>query len=712
MRQPRDRTATKTWTESAAASDGSEEAAHRSTWWAVGAALLAVVCYANTLPNDYCYDDVPIVRESAKVRAPGQWRLIWTTDYWSEIGPGWRTKDLLYRPATISSYRLVHRLAGAEPWPQHLLNVLLHGVISATVVVLAMRLGLGSVAGGIAGAIFAVLPIHNEAVASIVGRADLLATGGVLGALIAYDAGRKAPHRRHAWCWWSLAAAAAFLALASKESGAVVVPVMLAWALLQPRSAGSRGAGRLPSVVRLLPVLMLPVAAYLVLRWIALDGELVHQAAITKTVNWLVDSPPWQRALGAVQLWGMYWSKTIAPWMLSVGYSVNSLRPAATFRHADVLIGVVAAAALLTLVLWAWRRGQIAVGFVAAALILSYLPTSNVLSLIQVYFAERLWYLPSVWAAILLGWIAAMVWRRRIVQVAVLVIVIGFAGRTALRNAEWRDNGTLFAAAFRDQPDGAQPLYLYGQWLVADGQLEAGAILLRRALAIDIGFTDAHRALGQALLRLNRLDEAVHHLQTAEMQGPGEAQNRQALRQARQELAVRDSFELAALRDAAESRPLDVQAQLALVEKLRDLGDVEAALQHLAQHDHRFADEAIWQAEYAVTLVMAGRLDDAVQRYAAAIEVAPGDAQRLTELAMLLLQRRAEGDLDSAASLSRRAIELAPDSPTVLAGRAEALAILGDIHAAQQTYRRAIANSPVSSEQRRMYEQRLRALGE
>lgn len=80
-----------------------------------------------------------------------------------------------YRPLCVLSFKLNHIVGGFKPLGYHLVNVLLHCLATGLVVKLArnlLPLGFGPL---IAGLMFASHPIHTEAVAGIVGRADLIA---------------------------------------------------------------------------------------------------------------------------------------------------------------------------------------------------------------------------------------------------------------------------------------------------------------------------------------------------------------------------------------------------------------------------------------------------------------------------------------------------------------------------------------------------------
>lgn len=687
----------------------------RSAWRAEFlVAATAIICFLNVLPNDFSHDDDPIVRFNEKVNKPGNWFAIWTTDYWTQARDKSPNRDLLYRPVALTSYRLVRMVAGPHPLPQHLVNVLLHAMVAALLVRLSRRMGLSDAVSLATGVLFAVLPIHSEVVAGVVGRADILATLGVLLTLLAHRGLMLTVSPTTSVCFRIAAAFAAFTAMGAKENGVSVIPLVVIWDAFQSRLGRGSDSGLRwwhSTTVRRLAYLVAPAALYFGLRYYALEGHLYQRPALTKTINVLVDAPPWQQILGVLQLWGMYWAKTLWPSVLCVNYSINSIRLATSPLDPNVLLGTLAALALIIGAVMGWRKNNPAVALLSAAIVVSYAPTANALVLMQVYFAERVWYLPSVWASALIAFMAARAFRVRVWRAIAIVLVLAMTARCWIRNTEWRDNGTLYAAAYRDQPDAAGCLYLYGQWLVNNSAYEDGVTLLKRAIEIDMGYTDAHRALGQAHFLVGDWREAVRHLQIAEMQVPGHAPTALSLDQASRELTLLESEEVSRRAQSAADRPDDVETEIALIRKMRELGRIREAIQRFQGSESRFSTSALWQSEYAVTLVYVNDPDAAIVRYLRAIELSPDDPQRMVEVAMLLLERRQKGDLDRAWELAKRASILAPGAPFVLTCRAELLAQRGDLQGAVAAYQEAIRALSPASDQRRVLEQRVKTLG-
>lgn len=91
-----------------------------------------------------------------------------------------------YRPLCVLSYKLNHIVGGFKPFGYHLVNVMLHCLATGLVVKLARHIlpyGFGTL---ISGLLFASHPIHTEAVAGIVGRADLIACNFYILTILSY----------------------------------------------------------------------------------------------------------------------------------------------------------------------------------------------------------------------------------------------------------------------------------------------------------------------------------------------------------------------------------------------------------------------------------------------------------------------------------------------------------------------------------------------
>src|SRR5512143_72240 len=180
-----------------------------------------VVCYANGVTGDYTYDDKAIVRDDVRLRSPARLASIFTTSYFG--GP--RGQGTGYRPILLLSYAIQWWLHGGAVFGFHVVNVALHILVTLLFARLLARLGVGEPVAFGAALIFAVHPIHVEAVTSLVGRGETLAAAFVLGMLLL--ALRYRRKRRGRGAVLALLLLCYALGILSKESAAVAPALAL-----------------------------------------------------------------------------------------------------------------------------------------------------------------------------------------------------------------------------------------------------------------------------------------------------------------------------------------------------------------------------------------------------------------------------------------------------------------------------------------------------
>ncbi|XP_077601104.1 protein O-mannosyl-transferase TMTC2-like [Stigmatopora nigra] len=132
---------------------------------------VALVLYINTLGADFCYDDSRAIKTNQDLLSETPWANIFYDDFWGTLLTHTGSHKS-YRPLCTLSFRFNYAAGGLDPWGYHLVNVALHGIVAGLFTRLAHLLlgdGLWSL---LAGLLFASHPIHTEAVAGVVGRAD------------------------------------------------------------------------------------------------------------------------------------------------------------------------------------------------------------------------------------------------------------------------------------------------------------------------------------------------------------------------------------------------------------------------------------------------------------------------------------------------------------------------------------------------------------
>ena len=458
---------------------------------ALVAAALACAIFLNALPNDFTFDDLPIVSGNPLVTDGGLWPAL-SSHYWAGTAPAGN----LYRPLTTASFWLNHRLAGSGPDGFHLINILLHGAVTALLYLLARRLA-DPPAAAAAAILFAVHPVHTEAVASIVGRADLLAALFVLAAWLL----RRRP----------ILSALLFLAgLLSKES-AIVLPALLLVedAILRRRGPErARPAAYAPHLAA--------IAVFLLLRAAVIGSPLVGRPMTPGSFAGVSAS---DRLLTAIAVIGSDLRLLIWPATLSADYGFNQI-PIVTSPAAPGFLAGVAGLLVCAVLALATRRRAPAIALGILVFFAALAPVANVFFPIGVILAERLLYLPSAGLCLAAGAAIGLLLdalgapRRPASRLAAACLVAAapgalLAARAWTRTADWRDQRTLFEATVRASPDSALAHVNLGSVYQSLGRLQEAEAEYRRGIAIGPERKGAHHNLGTVLEATGRIEEAI-----------------------------------------------------------------------------------------------------------------------------------------------------------------------------------------------------------
>jgi len=440
----------------------------RRTWWLLAAAIagLALAASANSVVNGFAYDDVYLIQRSTRMHTLDGLLREFARTYW-----GGESGGDGYRPLTIIAFRLEWALGGGSPLPFHVVNIALH-LAGAVTVFWLMTAVLPRAAAWIAGALYAVHPVHTEAIANVVGQSELaVALSLALGTGL-YLHGRNAGSvSRGRWA----AIVAVYIAGMLFKEHAIVLPAILL--LAEATIVRDRTPWR-QRVAALRPAYLVLAAVGLGYLWarsaVVVAGiggfkpYVVFQALQLSTGNRVLTmiglAPEWVRLL----LWPARLMTEYAPLTIEVAQGVS----------ASQLPGLLVLLGTLGLAVSCWRRSPAAtfgIGFLA----LSLLPASNFLIPAGFIIAERTLLSPSIGAMIAVGSAVPFVYARiehsalarRLGAALVLALLAGGITRSTSRNRAWFDNETLFRQAIVDSPDSYRAHFMLGlhlfqkQWL-------------------------------------------------------------------------------------------------------------------------------------------------------------------------------------------------------------------------------------------------------
>jgi protein O-mannosyl-transferase len=438
--------------------------------------LLAFAAYANSLANGFITDDQFQILNNPVVTGARSLCSAFGSGVWAFLG----YRGNYYRPLQFLIYGLTYRAFGSHALVFHLLMVVLHAVNTALVYSLARRLLSGrGPAAWVAAALFALHPIHTEAVNWIAALPDVLVTTFALAGMLAFAAQEAAPNALQTLAHCAIY----FAALLTKETGVMLLPLYVIYQWLR---GGRRNWAMYGGMLGVF-------ALYLAMRIHALGGLAPAQG----TFNHVGGA---ELAMSAVVLLAQYCAALVWPFDLNF-FHVFHAATAASWEFIASLgaIGAIAWAAVR------YRRSERVAVFAIIWMAVFIAPALNISGVGQNVFAERYLYLPSVGFAILAGlfwaWFGGV--RPGWAWPAAAVVLLAFSMATIARNRAWKDDFTLLQVTLRKSPDSG---YLHnliaGAWVQRD-QFQRALEEERLAVHFEPRSAVFHKNLGNILLGMD-----------------------------------------------------------------------------------------------------------------------------------------------------------------------------------------------------------------
>ncbi|SEG43780.1 Tetratricopeptide repeat-containing protein [Bryocella elongata] len=423
-------------------------------------AVLLIAAYGNSLSNGFVWDDHQQIVLNENLRTASPLSRIFTTDTRFD-SHSQSLQGVDYRPLQMLTYRIVLGAFGPQAEPFHLVSLLFAIACAIAAFFVARRLlGRWQAAFAVA-ALFALYPLHTEAIDWIAALPELGCTLFLLIAFALYLQARGTTARRRLVV--VLGSLSFFLALLWKET-AVIFPLLLVAAEVllpsesstDPRQRSLRGI--LFSVTPSLAALLL----YFGIRFAALGGLESGRR------DWLLN--PLTFALNDLWLLVQYVGKLILPLNLN---AYVLLQPIRSITDPRALGGLAFFGVLIAAMVWLIQRAASAQTGITATTskllpaifglvwtLVTLLPAMNLSALGRNAFTERYLFLPSFGFCIALVVIANALLervpespRRYAAPVLLAVTLIGFCVVIVTRNPDWKDDATLFGATLAKSPD-------------------------------------------------------------------------------------------------------------------------------------------------------------------------------------------------------------------------------------------------------------------
>lgn len=409
-------------------------------WFCALLFTFATLLYVNTLSAGYVWDDRAAIVGNADVTQSNDLSMLFLNDFWGQ-DMSLSSSHKSYRPVTVLSFRLNHMLHGLVAKGYHGLNIIIYG-ITVTLGYYMARLWLSNNAARFASLLFCFHPVHVEAVASLVGRADCLCGLFYFATIIAYTNAMRESESlnanededndntiRNRWLYVTSLYALSFLCAVatslSKEIGVTVFGILILIEISTKIADHRKEMSKKTTKVQVLTVssfqkgfnICLRGTVMTVFQWTTSCVRVVLIVTVAVTfmyfrlkLNGDSTTPSWtllenhisllpsfkQRALSYAQSHFWYAFKLVFPRYLCFDYGyacINTIDHAVDWRN---ILPLAVYSSITYLIYYSIRHVRVSLLMGLALFLIPLLPALNIFLVVGTVLAERLLFLPSM----------------------------------------------------------------------------------------------------------------------------------------------------------------------------------------------------------------------------------------------------------------------------------------------------------------------------
>ncbi|XP_076324037.1 protein O-mannosyl-transferase Tmtc3-like isoform X3 [Tachypleus tridentatus] len=499
--------------------------AHQArTSYYVVVATVAFVCYLNALSCGFVFDDMSAVRDNRDLRPETPLISLFWNDFWgTPIHKEHSHKS--YRPLCVLTFRLNYMLSELEPMSYHLLNIILHVIVCLQFFGVT-QLFLPECACFVAAILFAIHPVHTEAVTGVVGRAEILSS--VL-FLLAFSSYSKATRRPHHTEWLPLLHCVIFVTAATlcKEQGITVVGLCCIYEVFVVQklrlsdllyvgqnvmASKAQPPPWLREMMLRLTVLILCALGLLIGRFQIMGAQL---PVFTRFDNPAAVASSPVRQLTYNYLLGVNTWLVLFPFSLCCDWTMGTIPLIESFTDPRNFATIAIYLTLILLVgsiLFSDDGHSEVVTMGLAFTVLPFLPASNLFFPVGFVVAERVLYTPSMGLCLLVayGWHLLMerIRWKPVVWTMLTVLIISHSLKTIVRNCDWKTEYSIFMAGLKVNQQNAKLYNNVGHALEGEGKFKEALEYFLQASCVQNDDIGAHINVGRTYNNLEMYDEA------------------------------------------------------------------------------------------------------------------------------------------------------------------------------------------------------------
>ncbi|XP_050507448.1 protein O-mannosyl-transferase Tmtc3 [Diabrotica virgifera virgifera] len=486
-------------------------------------ALISVLCYYNSCYCGFVFDDISAIKENRDLRPHSPLINIFFNDFWGT--PMHKEQShKSFRPLCVLTFRWNYLFGQLEPMGYHLVNMLLHSVV-CLIYFRMCSMFLPELSSFVAAMLFAVHPIHTEAVAGVVGRAETLSSVFFLAAFILYS---KATRNKKytGWRYLLLSMISMATAMLCKEQGITVAGVCAAYEIFVAQKI------RLPELKYMLKTAIISKSSY---PW---SGKATKRLAVLASTTLCLllarlqimgsqlpvftrfDNPASVAATPTRQLTYHYLISVnlwllLFPCDLCCDWTMGTIPLVESFfdmRNLGTLTAYAFVAALLVKAFTTENKLQSTILLMSTSLmVFPFIPASNFFFPVGFVIAERVLYMPSMGFCMLVGYGFHVLTQKRHSKpfyFLMCLLLASHAGKTYLRNWDWENEYSIFMSGLRVNQRNAKLFNNVGHALESQGNFEDALKFFKTAVSVQEDDVGAHINVGRTYNHLKMFKEA------------------------------------------------------------------------------------------------------------------------------------------------------------------------------------------------------------
>lgn len=470
--------------------------------------LAGFAFYIGAIDGEFVFDDMPLISQDPFYHDSSNSTIAdcFQRTYWrKELSQG------LYRPLTLVTYLLNAKFAELYSPAFRFVNILIHAFVSLLVYILCLAMFKERKFSFFCAILFAVHPLHSEAVIPGSGRADMLCASFIILGFLFHIS-------RFRWKVFAVFAFALF-ALLCKENGIVLLFICLAYDFFF-HNCEFRNALCLKGRKLLYEYLVIlsAVIIYFLMRIYFISIIFPYFSSDTFfSDNQLGLLGFWKRLPSALWLQLLALWKFIYPEHLAHDYSYAQIIPITEFRDFRYFALAIFFVFISIFTVYLYRENRKISLFCLCAYVLSILPVSNILTATGTIFGERLYYFPSIWLfMILISELDYIVVKFKIpprtLAIFASIAIFALYARLTIRISDWKDLFSIASAGVRNSPLSHKMWNNYALQLFDKGMFREAEEGFSRAVEINPSNLQALRNRAYVRIKLGKKTDALNDL--------------------------------------------------------------------------------------------------------------------------------------------------------------------------------------------------------